>query len=194
MEGEGVQFTRLLEDARCGDTRAAEVLFPLVYQALRDLARQQMAHEREGHTLEPTALVHEAYLKLLDGTPVSYDGRAHFLRAAAEAMRRILIDHGKSKGRAKRGGKLKPQQLSECDVAVKAKSDEILTIEEAISRLEEQDATAAAVVRMRFYAGLSVEDVAAALGVSVATIGREWAFARAYLYRELAEDWPEWGV
>ena len=187
MDGEASEFTRLLDDAQRGDPRAAEALFPMVYEALRDLARRQMSQERDGHTLQPTALVHEAYMKLAGGAPVLYNGRAHFFRAAAEAMRRILIDHAKTRGRAKRGGKLKPEMLNDCDVAVKVNPDEILTIDEAICRLEKQDQTAAAVVRLRFYAGLTLEETAAGLGISVPTVGREWAFARAFLFRELAE-------
>lgn len=186
--GISVQFTQLLGDAQRGDARAASSLFSMVYDALRELARQQMARERGGHTLQPTALVHEAFVKLMGGAPVNYNDRTHFLRAAAEAMRRILIDHAKARGRAKRGGKIKPQALNEFDLAVKANADEILTIDEAICRLEQQDATAAAVVRLRFYGGLTLEETASALGASVATIGREWTFARAYLFRELAEE------
>jgi RNA polymerase sigma factor (TIGR02999 family) len=183
-----VQFTQLLDDAQHGDAQAASSLFLTVYDALRDLARRQMAAERHDHTLQPTALVHEAFMKLMGGASATYNDRTHFLRAAAEAMRRILIDHAKARGRAKRGGKIKPQVLHEFDVAVKANADEVLTIDEAICRLEEQDATAAAVVRLRFYGGLTLAETAAALGASVATIGREWAFARAYLFRELTDD------
>jgi RNA polymerase sigma factor (TIGR02999 family) len=188
MEAANLQFTRLLEDAQRGDRQAADALFPAVYETLRGLARQQMGGERKNHTLQATALVHEAYVKLVGGEHAHFNDRSHFFRAAAEAMRRILIDHAKANGRAKRGGKIKAQHLNECDVAVHADPDEILTIDEAICRLEQQDATAAAVVRMRFYAGLTLEEVALALGVSVPTVSREWTFARAYLFRELAED------
>jgi RNA polymerase sigma factor (TIGR02999 family) len=187
MGGEEAPITQLLSDAQKGDREAAEALFPIVYSALRELARRQMSTERKGHTLQPTALVHEAYLKLLGGD-VSYTGKEHFLRAAAEAMRRILIDHAKSRGRVKRGGKRKAVDLEDCHLAVTAPQEDLLSIDEAICRLEELDADSAAVVRLRFYIGLSLEEVADARGVSVSTIRRDWAYARAFLFRELTEE------
>jgi len=188
MDGEFVEFTQLLDQAQAGDARAGSTLFSLVYDQLRQLARRQMNAERIDHTLQPTALVHEAYVKLMAGSPVTFNGRMHFFRAAAEAMRRILIDHAKARGRAKRGGKIKTLRLADCDVAVKADPDELLTIDEAICRLEQRDSMAAQVVRMRFYAGLSVQETADALDVSVATVSREWAYARACLFKDLAEQ------
>ena len=188
MAGESVQFTQLLNDAQRGDAKAASLLFSMVYSTLRNLARRQMAGERDNHTLQPTALVHEAFVKLVGGATVNYNDRPHFLRAAAEAMRRILIDHAKARSRAKRGGKLKPEVLKDIHLAVQTNPDDILAIDEAICRLEQQDATAAAVVRLRFYGGLTLEQTAAALDASVATISREWAFARAYLFDQLTED------
>jgi RNA polymerase sigma factor (TIGR02999 family) len=190
MDGDEAQITRLLSEAQQGDSQAASELFPLVYSALRELARRQLNGERRGHTLQPTALVHEVYLKLLGGQHVSYNGREHFFRVAAEAMRRILIDHAKAKKRVKRGGGQKVVSLEDCQLAVETHHEDLLNIEEAICRLESMDANAAAVIRMRFYIGMSVEDVAAARGASVSTIRRECAYARAFLVRDLRNDDP----
>lgn len=181
------EFSRLLSDAQTGDAEAASALFPLVYSTLRDLARNQLARERQNHTLQPTALVHEAFMKLAGRTLTPFEGQAHFLNAAADTMRLILIDHARTRGRAKRGGEVKITSLVDCDIAIHADSEQILIIDDVICRLSEQDPAAAQIVRMRFYAGLSLEEIAAALGVSVSTIQREWVFARAFLFRELTD-------
>jgi RNA polymerase sigma factor (TIGR02999 family) len=186
--GEKSSLTQLLADAHAGVPGASDALFPAVYDSLRSLARQQLAGERIDHTLQPTALVNEAYIKLTGGSAVHFNDRAHFFRVAAEAMRRILIDHAKARGRSKRNGKLKVSLLETCEVAVKTDPEEMLTIDEAICRLEQLDPDAAAVVRLRFYVGLSLEEMAQTMNTSVSTVRREWAYARAYLFRELCDD------
>jgi RNA polymerase sigma factor (TIGR02999 family) len=182
-----LQITQLLIDAQSGDAQAANRLFPIVYSSLRQLARQQLNGGRDVHTLQPTALVHEAYLKLL-GRDVSYTGKEHFLRAAAQAMRHILIDYARARSTAKRGGLRKPVVLEECHLAITTSQEDILTVDEAISRLKEVAPDAAALVMMRFYIGLGLEEIADSRGVSLSTINREWAFARAFLIRQLSED------
>jgi len=178
--------TRLLRAA--GDGGDAQELLPLVYDHLKSIAGARMQSERAGHTLQATALVHEAWMRIAGGADVAWTDRAHFYAVAAEAMRRILIEHARARGRVKRGGGLRRQPLSVIDLAAEADSDEILALDEAIGRLEEQDARAAKIVRLRFYAGLSVDETALALELSRRTVMREWAFARAWLYRTLGLD------
>lgn len=183
--------TILMQQAGAGDRQSAEALLPLVYDQLRRAAQERMAGERKDHTLQATALVHEAYARLVgpDGSAADWANRAHFFHAAAEAMRRILIEHARSRGRLKRGGdgKRAPARipLHVVDLAAEEDPDGIVAVDEAIRRLEGQDPTAGAVVRLRFYAGLSVEDTAKALGISERTVMREWAYARAVLFRDL---------
>lgn len=186
----GDQVTRLLGEAERGSAHASEQLLPLIYAQLKELARHRMADERAGHTLQATALVHEAYLRLVGDREVRWSGRAQFFAAAAEAMRRILIDHARARGSAKRGGDLRRVPLSVVDLASADQLDEILAVDEAVSRLEKVAADVAAVVRLRFYAGLSVQEVADALDISPRTVERQWAFARAWLFRELNYDAP----
>jgi RNA polymerase sigma factor (TIGR02999 family) len=179
--------TRILADLRGGSPRAAGELLPIVYDQLRALARQNMHRERAGHTLQATALVHEAFVRLLGDADVAWDSRGHFYVAAAEAMRRILIEHARSRGREKRGGGRQRVPLSVVDVPASADDPEqILAVDDALRRLEGEDPDAANVVRLRFYAGLGVEETARALGKSPRTVAREWAFARAWLMDELS--------
>lgn len=169
-----------------GDQDAADRLLPLVYEQLRKAAQRDLASEAHGHTLSATALVHEAYLKLVGPREVAWANRAHFYAAAAEAMRRILLDHARARGR--RGGV--PLRLSEIsDVAALAStgSEEIVAVDEAIGRLEREEPQAAALVRLRFYAGLGVDEAAQALGLSPRTAARLWTYARAVLYRDLTD-------
>lgn len=181
--------TRLLERASSGDPAAAHELLPLVYEQLRASAAQRMAAERPGHTLQPTALVHEAYLRLVGQGHTTWDGRAHFYVAAANAMRRILIDHARRRGRQKRGGDWRRVTLNSVDLAQETVPiEEIVSVDGAIRRLEERDERLAKIVRLRFFAGLSVQEIAAALGVTDRTVRREWVVARAWLYRDLAGD------
>jgi RNA polymerase sigma factor (TIGR02999 family) len=182
--------SRLLSGAREGDPNAAAQLFPLVYAELRNLARQRMANERAGHTLQATALVHEVYLKLLGSDGGPWASRKQFFFAAAEAMRQILIDYARARGGLKRGGGRKRVPLGIIDIATDEQIPQILALDEAISRLEKVSPDVAAVVRLRFYAGLSVEETAEALGISPRTVKREWTYARATLFRELGQTDP----
>lgn len=179
--------TRLLQAEVQADSAAAEELLGLVYEQLRKIAQQRMAEERAGHTLQATALVHEAYLRLTSGTEISWQGRAHFFAAAAEAMRRILIDHARRKGTAKRGNGLRAVS-NVVDLASEEKISDALIIDDLILRLEREDAAAAQVVRLRFFAGLSLEDTAQAVGVAVPTVSRKWTYARAWLARQWETD------
>lgn len=182
--------TLLMVAAAGGDRMAADRLLPLVYEQLRQAAQLGLAGERAGHTLSATALVHEAYLKLVGPREVAWASRGHFYAAAAEAIRRILIDYARARGRLKRGATAVPLQgaaalLSVADLVSDAHSDQIVRLDEAVRRLEAEDPDVAQVVRLRFYAGLSGEETAAALGKSPATIDRDWSWARAWLYRQL---------
>lgn len=185
----GNEITRVLADLHGRDDETVlGGLIPLVYDELRFLASAQLHQERPDHTLQPTALVHEAYLRMLGGQSIPWANRSHFFRAAAEAMRRILIEHARKRGRVKRGGGRPRLPMNVLDLAAEQDSTEILALDEAIRRLEEQDARMSQVVRLRFFAGLSVEDTAMALEVSERTVKREWTFARAWLYRALCAD------
>jgi RNA polymerase sigma factor (TIGR02999 family) len=179
----------LLHAAAQGDRGAFEKLLEVVYHELHALAAARMGRERQGHTLQATALVNEAYLRLLGREDVRWAGRAHFFRAAAEAMRKILIDHARARNADKRGGGKAALKISNlADAAVEEDSAGFLALDEAIVRLEKVDAQAAEVVRLRFYAGLTDEGVAGALGVSERTVRREWAFARGWLRDALERD------
>lgn len=181
--------TILMNAAAEGDRAAGDRLLPLVYDQLRKAAQAQMNAERGDHTLSATALVHEAYLKLVGPREVNWKSRAHFYAAAAEAMRRILIDHARARGRQKRGPVPAAMEsvsamLCVADLA-SDHADQIVRLDEAVRRLEAEDPDVAQVVRLRFYAGLSGDETASALGKSPATIDRDWSWARAWLYRQL---------
>ncbi len=179
-------LTRILSAMETGDPHAAEQLLPLVYDELRKLAARRLAQEKPGQTLQATALVHEAYLRLVDVEKAQlWDSRGHFFAAAAEAMRRILIDNSRRKGRVKRGGARKRIDLDDASVVSLAAPDELLLIDEAIAKLAREDARAAQLVRLRFYAGLSVEEAAEMSGLSRSTAYEHWTYARAWLYCEL---------
>jgi len=179
----------ILLDETKDSAHRVECLLPLVYDQLRAVAQRALAAERPEHTLQATALVHEAYLKLVGEREIPWASRAHFYVAAAEAMRRILIDHARARGRVKRGGGGGGRaRLTLSDVTdLASKPDEIVRFDEAFGRLEGESSEAAAIVRLRFFAGLSVEQTAEALGVSTSTVDRRWAFARAWLYRALRD-------
>jgi RNA polymerase sigma factor (TIGR02999 family) len=186
------EITRLLRKCAVGDARAAEELLPLVYDQLRRLAQKQMGQERSAHTLQATALVHEAYLRLVGNDELNWDGRAHFYFASAEAMRRILIEHARARARIKRGGDggSPPRRGLPDDAAIDPEQDfsRILMLDDALRRLETEDPQAANVVRLRYFAGLTVDQTAAAMGLSPTSVHREWAFARARLHRLMQES------
>lgn len=178
--------TVLLDAAAAGDAAASSKLMSVVYDHLHMIARARMAGERTEHTLQATALVNEAYLRLLGKPEAAWAGRGHFFRAAAEAMRNILIDHARARNATKRGGGRAALRItSVTDVATLADSEGILSLDDAITRLERVDERAASVVRLRFYAGLSDELIAETLAMSPRTVRRDWTFARAWLLEEL---------
>jgi RNA polymerase sigma factor (TIGR02999 family) len=175
-------ITRLIERAAAGDHSSADALLTQVYEQLRGLARRHMAQERAGLTLQPTALVHEAYLRLLGNGPVEFQNRAHFFAAAAEAMRRILIERARRRSRAKHGGGRARFDLSDSDKIAEAPSLELLAIDEALERFAAEQPQKAELVKLRYYAGLTLEQAAEVLGISRATADRHWSFARAWLF------------
>jgi RNA polymerase sigma factor (TIGR02999 family) len=181
--------THILQAIERGDAKAADELLPLVYQELRRLAAHKMAMEAPGHTLQPTALVHEAYLRLVGATqPQQWDGRGHFFAAAAEAMRRILVDRAREKKALKRGGHLQRVEIESVDVALPMPEDELLALDEALDRLAMVDTRAAEIVKLCFFVGLTQEEAARELGISVSTAERNWTFARTWLLREVRKQ------
>ena len=177
--------TRILDAVQEGDPKAAEELLPLVYEELRRLAAQKMANEAAGHTLQPTALVHEAWLRLVGDQSHEWGGRGHFFAAAAEAMRRILIENARRKKTLKRGVDFERVNFESVEVAILADPEALLLIDEALEKLEQEDREAAQLVKLRFFAGMTNEEAGQALGVSARTAKRYWTFARAWLFREL---------
>jgi RNA polymerase sigma factor (sigma-70 family) len=202
--------THILSAIEEGDPHAAEQLLPLVYDELRKLAAQKLAQEKPGQTLQATALVHEAYVRLVtpsksppskgvtpsksppsqggDKEGVQWNSRGHFFAAAAEAMRRILVDQARRKKSRKQGGGLERRPLEEIEIAVPQPSVDLLAVNDALERLEHVDQGAAALVKLRYYAGLTIPQAADALGISSSTADRHWAYARAWLHAELKED------
>ncbi len=173
------------QDPDAGVPQDPNELFPLVYAELRRIAAREMRHERPGRTLQTTALVHEAYLRLLKGASLSFESRAHFLGIAARAMREILIEHARGRGARKRGGGAVRLTLDDLTAPVAAPAVDVLALNEALERLARLDERHARVVELRYFGGLSVEETAAALDLSPATVKRAWTLARAWLYREL---------
>jgi RNA polymerase sigma factor (TIGR02999 family) len=181
--------TRILSDIGQGDAQAAEQLLPLVYDELRRLAAQRLAQEKAGQTLQATALVHEAYLRLVGAEQASsWNSRGHFFAAAAEAMRRILVEAARRRGRLKHGRGCRRLDLDSSCLVSEAPSLDLLALDESLSRLAETEPAKAELVKLRFFAGLTMPEAAAALGVSLATAERNWTFAKAWLYAELAGD------
>jgi RNA polymerase sigma factor (TIGR02999 family) len=181
--------TRILSVIEAGDPHAAQQLLPLVYDELRKLAAEKMANERPGQTLQATALVHEAYLRLVDVTRAQHwNSRGHFFAAAAEAMRRILIERARSKARVKRGGEWQRVDFEELDVTTSVSPDQLVALDDALARLVALDPLAGELVKLRYFAGLALDQAAVALGVSTATAYRHWAYARAWLRSELLQD------
>ena len=180
--------TRILSAIEQGDPQAAGQLLTLVYDELRRLAKQRLAREKPGQTLQATALVHEAYLKLVNGEEVRrWDSRGHFFAAAAEAMRRILLDNARRKRAEKHGGRLERHDLEAIDVAAPAPSRDLLALDEALTKLESEDPVKAQLVKLRYFAGLTEEDAAMALGLSRTTVQRHWRYAKVWLLGELRE-------
>jgi RNA polymerase sigma factor (TIGR02999 family) len=182
--------TRILDRVQQGEGNAAEELLPLVYEELRKLAAHKMAHEAPGQTLQPTALVHEAWLKLAGAGRDQYAGRVHFFAAAAEAMRQILIDKARRKAALKRGGDCTIEELHESRIELRAPSDELLAVHEALDQLAAEDPLAAEVVKLRYFVGMTISEVAEALQIAPRTADRHWLFARAWLKRAIRSDTP----
>jgi RNA polymerase sigma factor (TIGR02999 family) len=178
--------TRILSAIERGDPKAADQLLPLVYDELRRLAASRLAHEAPGQTLQATALVHEAYVRLLDGgQPQDWNGRGHFFAAAAEAMRRILVERARHKRSRKAGGGRRRQELPDIELAVAGPRLDLLALHEALTKLESQDKRRAELVKLRFFAGLTIAEAAQALGVSESTADNDWTYARSWLRLEI---------
>jgi RNA polymerase sigma factor (TIGR02999 family) len=185
------EVTYILSAIEQGDPHAGDQLLPLVYEELRKLAAQKLAQERPGQTLQATALVHEAYLRLLDGEQAQHwNSRGHFFAAAAEAMRRILVDQARRKHSRKRGGELVRQDLDALEVALPEVPEDLVALDEALNKLAALDRTAADLVHLRFFAGLPLPEVAQLLGISPRTADRLWAYARAWLHQEIQDGSP----
>jgi RNA polymerase sigma factor (TIGR02999 family) len=181
--------TLILARAQRGDPNAASELLPLVYDELRKLAAARMSNETAGHTLQPTALVHEVWLRLTGEEPnAQFANRAHFFAAAAEAMRRILIDRARRKGAGKRGGDWQRIDLDKVDVAAEADDDTLLLVNEALEKLAREDGRAAEMAKLRFFGGLTLEEAAQVMGVTERTANRYWAFARVWLFQEMRQS------
>jgi RNA polymerase sigma-70 factor (ECF subfamily) len=181
------EITQLLVDWGNGDKATLDRLVPLIYEELRRLARYHMRRERPGHTLQTSALVNEAYLRLIDQTNVRWQNRAHFFGIAAQLMRRIMIDHARSHARAKRGGGAQNLSLDEAALATREKASELLALDYALTELEVLDPRKSQIVELRFFGGLSNEEAAEVLKVSSRTIEREWRVAKAWLYRAVSK-------
>jgi RNA polymerase sigma factor (TIGR02999 family) len=185
VEAPAVDVTRLLGQWSDGDAAARDRLLPLVYDELRGLAHRHLRDERHAETLNTTALVHEAYLKLVRLDRATFKGRAYFFAVASRAMRQILVDHARGRRRVRRGGGAAPVTLEDALVAAEERGGDLLALDEALTRLAALDARAAQVVEYRFFGGLTAEEIAEVLGVPVATVRREWALARTWLHRAM---------
>ncbi len=181
----GPDVTQLLRNLSAGDSSAVDQLLPIVYNELRRLAGGYLRQERVGHTLQPTALVHEAYLRMVDQTRVEWQNRAHFFGVAAQMMRRILVDHARAHAAEKRGGEFERVSLDAAFAASLERSEELIAVDDALKSLAALDPLKSRLVELRFFAGLSIEETAEVLGVSVATANRHWRMARAWLYGQL---------
>jgi len=182
------EVTRILAAAQQGDPKAAEELLPIVYGELRKLAAAKMAKEASGHTLQPTALVHEVWLRLTGKESMQWNGRGHFFAAAAEAMRRILIENARRKQRLKHGGEWQRVHLTTLDVAVTSDDEQLLALDEALEKLAARDSVGAQLIKLRFFAGLPNVEAARLLGIPERTAKRTWAYARAWLFEELKKN------
>lgn len=186
------EFTRMLKDAGEGDGATSDRLLPLVYDELRRLAESHLRHERPDHTLQATALVHEAYLRMVDQREVEWRGRAHFFALAAQAIRRVLIDHARRHRSAKRGADRRKFSLDEAlTVSNEETPTDLVALDEALHRFAERQPDRARVVELRFFGGLTIEDTARTMGVTTRTVERHWQYARAWLYRDITGEAPE---
>lgn len=181
-----LEATQILSELSAGNNRRSEELLPLVYQELRRLAAWHLANEQPNQTLQATALVHEAYLRLVNHQDPQWNGRRHFFGAAAEAMRRILVENARRKKRLKRGGNLERLNLEDVDLPAPMPDDELLALDEALERLSAEDPRATELVKLCFFVGLTQTEAAKELGISISTVERTWAFARAWLFREIS--------
>ena len=181
-------ITRILQDITRGNSHASEELLPLVYEELRKLASARMAQEMSGHTLQPTALVHEAWLRMVDDGNRKWQNRAHFFGAAAEAMRRILIENARRKSRLKRGGGQMRLDIDELDLAAASPDDRVLLIDEALEQFKAEDPERAKIVMLKFFGGLTNQEVAESLEVTERTVERQWAYAKAWLYEKIKKQ------
>lgn len=182
------EVTTILSKIQCGDGKAAEELLPLVYDELRKLAANKLAKERLDHSLQATGLVHEAYARLVDTEIIkAWNSRGHFFGAAAEAMRRILVEHARRKSAQKRGGGIRHENFDDQFVVIH-RADELLALDDALELLQAHDPAKAELVKLRFFAGLTVKETAQALGISVTTADRHWTYARAWLQREMSRS------
>jgi RNA polymerase sigma factor (TIGR02999 family) len=180
------EVTRVLKAAAEGDERAAQNLLPLVYAELRSLARARLKRLPPGQTLQPTALVHEAYLRVVGDEDPGWDGRGHFFASAARAMRDILVEQARRKGALKRGGDRRRIDMELAEPALEMPSEDVIAVDEVMRRLEKEDPRKGQIVNLRYFARLTTAETASALGVSIATVGREWRYIRAWLARELS--------
>lgn len=181
-------FTRALNAARAGDASAGNEAFNTIYHELRRLASGRMSQEASGHTLQPTALVHEAWLRLAN-PQADWKNRSHFFGAASEAMRRILVDYARRRNSQKRGGGVEPEELNDCSFVLTAPADELLAVNDALDKLAAEDPTAAQLVKLRYFVGMPMQEAAAALDLSVRTAERLWTYARVWLKNEIHRDW-----
>lgn len=178
--------TRIIQELRNGDDRAADRLLPAVYEGLRRLAARKLARERPGQTLQATALVHEAYMRILGDEAVHWENSVHFFAAAAEAMRRILVESARRKARLKHGGGLRRREIDEADAIVMSDPTDLIALDEALDKLAREDKVKAELVKLRYFAGLTVEQAGRILGISRATADRYWTFARTWLFNEIS--------
>src|SRR3954468_24124299 len=181
------EVTRILQSIDSGDPNAAGELLPLIYEQLRNLAAHKMAGEAPGQTLQPTALVHEAWLRLTGNEDVKWQGRAHFFGAAAEAMRRILIENARRKRALRHGGAQRRLDIMEMEIAAESNDQELLAVSEALDKFALIDKQKAALVKLRYFGGLTIEEAAKVLGISPATAKRHWTYSRAWLYQQISK-------
>lgn len=188
MSASSHNITKLLLDWRNGDSEALDRLMPLVYEELRRMANNYMRNERQGHTLQTSALVNEAYLRLVDHENIAWQNRAHFFGVAAKAMRRILVDHARTRNYQKRAGAAQQVSLDEATTLTEGRAAELIALDDALKELAKMDERKSLVVELRYFGGLSMEEIAEALGVSIPTVTRDWSTAKVWLLREMSKQ------